>query len=1038
MARFSRVVIAVAALSLAAAPAAAQSDDPPPAEEPAAPAPEPSEGSEPPEAPEAEAPEAEAPEAEAPEAEAESPEAPAEHPPAADAAQSPAEPSPEASTAAPEASLDLGAALPEDSGEADESEHAGDGSIEEIVVTGSRIKRRSAFSTASPVQIVDRKELEVSGAENLADVIRYLSVNSGSTQSIATGTGGVQQFNLRGLGPQATLVLVNGRRMVPTGAGAGGGGGFVDVGTIPIAMVERIEILKGGASAIYGSDAIAGVVNIITRRKFDGVRVEARGVSMDSFEQMDGDISLAAGKTFDGGGIVGGATYYVRQPLMIEDLPWAQEFDVSQFGHPASFAWVGPVGQRIYETSGLGAQRVVLPDPACGEPGSQSFLGPASPTTNNQFCYTNAHPNALFGSERRISAYVTGDLDLSDHTLAFTELMASVDEQRQRVAPSFGVLTRPVFASLSGNPHADAPDYLPQGGGYPPTLGVAYIGRPAGGNIGKNRFIENDSHTLRAVVGLRGDLQDAMANTIAEDWEWELAGTWSRTNYTINAPDTLETEFRASLGIPEALDELGIMDNPCAPSLSADERVAAGCYNPFYLSERSDAELAIIDGFSDVMVLDTDSTLIMGDAQLGGPLFELPGGDVSFALGHQIRYEERVLDAGALAEAEAFSFVLGNTSNRNDRLVNSPYLEFAIPLINGLEVELAARLEAYSEFDPELREKIGLTLGLGELFGSNEKIWRRLILRGVWTRAFRAPNLFQTAEESLATAPTGFTSSSGDTAFAAARVRGNAGLKAEEATAISGGFQWLPIDQLALSFDYYFYEYENQIAPENGAGFYRDFTQCIEDQSGPGGDLESCRDDRVVTSDGTITGTLQAVEVQWINAPKVQTQGIDLGGQLTINQDLLGTGSDFGAFTIGGQGTYILEFLAIDEDGEEFEAAGHNNALNFVRPMPRFRSNFMAGYRYSDHSLSATVRYIGEVEDDDAINVVGIEHTMPAWVTLDLQYTLSLPDLIGSLTEVRVGVRNVGDVAPPLSYSGGISSYDPRGRLLFAGLTQEF
>ena len=149
---------------------------------------------------------------------------------------------------------------------------------EEMVVTGSRLKQVSSFSAAAPVQVMDRKELEQTGATNIADVVTYLTVAQGSgSQGAGSQSFGTVSINLRGLGEGATLVLLNGRRLPLSGAYNPKGQQFVDLATIPLVAVERVEILKGGASAIYGSDAVAGVINIITRKNFDGARLELDG-----------------------------------------------------------------------------------------------------------------------------------------------------------------------------------------------------------------------------------------------------------------------------------------------------------------------------------------------------------------------------------------------------------------------------------------------------------------------------------------------------------------------------------------------------------------------------------------------------------------------------------------------------------------------------------------------------------------------------------------------------------------------------------------
>jgi outer membrane receptor protein involved in Fe transport len=249
---------------------------------------------------------------------------------------------------------------------------------DDIVVTGSRL-RRTAFSTSAPVMVVKREDLERNAYGSLSDLARNLSEGGGNTSG-GGSTGafydaqGVQMINLRGLGANATLVLLNGRRLIANGPG-GALESFTDISMIPVSMIERIEILRGGASAIYGSDAVAGVVNIITRKKVDGVHLEANALTSDKLDYQEYEGAVSAGASNDTSSINVGLNWYHSTPLKADDRDWtagqfwgstgpmglyvpvarAPALDAMDPNNPGAFA--GDIG--YFE---------LLPDPGCPDP----------------------------------------------------------------------------------------------------------------------------------------------------------------------------------------------------------------------------------------------------------------------------------------------------------------------------------------------------------------------------------------------------------------------------------------------------------------------------------------------------------------------------------------------------------------------------------------------------------------------------------------------------------------------------------------------
>ena len=182
--------------------------------------------------------------------------------------------------------------------------------VERIAVTGSRIKRAD-METASPVSTIDASTIAASGATSIDDILQKMTAAGGAmtNSGINNGSGGNSRINLRGLGSNRTLVLVNGRRMIASGTGAAS---TVDLNTIPVSMIERVEVLKDGASAVYGTDAIAGVVNVILKRDFDGFEMNLQSGISGEGDASETSIDFTIGNTFDKGNFVFNAQYTRR------------------------------------------------------------------------------------------------------------------------------------------------------------------------------------------------------------------------------------------------------------------------------------------------------------------------------------------------------------------------------------------------------------------------------------------------------------------------------------------------------------------------------------------------------------------------------------------------------------------------------------------------------------------------------------------------------------------------------------------------------
>lgn len=295
--------------------------------------------------------------------------------------------------------------------------------VERIAVTGSRIKRAD-METASPVSVIDASAIISSGAISIDDVLQKMTSAGGAMTNagINNGSGGNSRINLRGLGTNRTLVLVNGRRMIASGTGAAS---TVDLNTIPVSMIQRVEVLKDGASAVYGTDAIAGVVNVILKRDFEGFEVNAQtGISGEG-DADESTIDMTLGNTFDKGNVVIGAQYTKRGEASQADRDFSDcpvtetkpdaSGKISLFCGGSGYSQGGHIWGDTADLSGRGGTY-------------HDYV-----TANDAYNY--AKDSYLSTPMERLNLTAAGTYELTDTTRFFTEAMYSKRWSNQQMAP---------------------------------------------------------------------------------------------------------------------------------------------------------------------------------------------------------------------------------------------------------------------------------------------------------------------------------------------------------------------------------------------------------------------------------------------------------------------------------------------------------------------------------------------------------------------------------------------------------------------------
>ena len=889
----------------------------------------------------------------------------------------------------------------------------------EMVVTGTRIKVQSAFAASAPVEVLDSKQLALSGATNLSDVVQNLTIAPGSGfqgegQGSRQGRIGVTGVDLRGLGFGATLVLVNGRRLpVSGGTAPGGGGATSDMGQIPLVAVDRIEILKGGASAIYGSDAVAGVVNIITRENWEGFHLEVEGETADDLDYKSYNVGAVFGAKGERARLVTAVAWDLHDELKTNERDWTSLGQLwSPIGYPGTFL--------------VGATTV--PDPGCMDAGPRSrVLTIQGMNGTSMHCAFNDRDfQVLVPAEQRGNVFAKAEYDLTDHTTAFIESNYSRMRGDSVLWPFFVL---PPFSVTVPADHVDNPF----------GQEVRFNGRVTD----KPSRLGSDDDTVRVVAGLQGDLAGVGADTLFEDWEWELAASWGVSQYKATLADNIKPELQAAI-------------NSCS-----DPSDLSNCFNPFYSAQvggtpNSDAVLQRIQGESTTT---TDSGLRSYNAGMNGYLFDLPGGSVGLAFGGEVRHEWRYSNVDHDANVFDYGLRIGNTDYTAERDVYGGYLELRWPIYYGVELQTAGRVDYYTDIEKSAANPtVGVTIIPSEIAGRDKTpaAFRRLQIRGHASTAFRAPEVLDASRNSVVV-PTQMQIGPGLPSFFPIRTSGNPDLDHERAFALSGGLVWTVLDELSLLGEFWHFQYENRIGREDPRqkvdAWQAEMTSqggaCVTDFPGVVVDPTTCSVSEVQVHEQNTRGT-------------TLTNGIDFGATVNLTGKTFGgSKDDWGTLSVGAQGTYTLAYdiprnavlpgvIAqgiIKCDGQDADSAcsvvGNRNFNNLAPPLPALRATFPLSWLYAGHAASFTAHYLGPLKDDhDAGRPGDFSGSIDAFFTMDLQYGYTIKDWIGESLTFRAGVANLTDQDPPVvtTETTGFDPmlHDPRGRLVYAKLISEF
>ena len=903
---------------------------------------------------------------------------------------------------------------------------------ETVTVTGSLIAG-TPEDAALPVDVVTAQDLRLEGNPTVTDLIKNLGPSSGTdgqtNQFASNGLEGTSNINLRGLGPARTLVLMNGRRQVFSPYGIGEQAQlFVNTNNIPSAAIGRMEVLKDGAAAIYGSDAIAGVVNFITRDDVDGLEL---GADYTTFSGTDGEYRLSAAYGLQGDGFnwVTTVEYQKREEVPLLEKDWAissiTENPVGGFSslsNPGRYVVIGATGV-------IGAEV----DAGCLDAGG--IINPGDGTCRFQFTQFDN----LVEEEEQFKIFSEYNRDLNGADLHLEVLYSTIDVPSWKTSPSYPpqeLATQFLPASNPGFQQYIADN--PTGAlANPAAVGALFIGRTFGWGGFPGTGGAQEGQREYETLSLSGSLAGEYANGVSYD----VALSYGRNEGSRVTNDTYIA------GLTAALSGFGVCADPITGAIPTGAVAGqGGCeyYNPFSNAIPASAitgaanpnyvaglenSVALAEWITDGVGTEVTTDLLVLDAVFSGQSsVQAAGGAVSWAAGAQVRRESYEVVPNEVTDLTQnpgpggtgpFSFLAGTTPADSDQTIYALFGELQIPLYDNLDMQVAARYEDYggevgSTFDPKVAAK----------YTVNDNV----AIRGSAQTSFRGPTLNQLSGVATSLQFVGPTS-----AFKAVDQFGNPALSPESAFSYNLGVLWDNNQGFTGSVDYYSFDFSDPIIVEEQSSIVAAAVAALGagDTGNPILGRISFND---LNNDGINTpNEISRIETNVVNGPGIETSGIDVRMQNVAD---MGEGE----FTLGVDATYILEYEVsdFDIDGVSIpggDRVGQFNRSNFSRSMPQWKANFMANYAMGDHNFRAVMRHIDGYDDERG---TGIQDKIDAQTTFDLFYNWS-SEVMGM--DLGLAVVNVTDEDPPfaafdLNYDP--YTHNPFGRTFKVSLSKRF
>lgn len=942
---------------------------------------------------------------------------------------------------------------------------------EVVVVVGSQIPGAQP-TDALPVTVVGQDEIDAIAATSGDDLYRSIpqlgAVEFNTTRTIGSvndARGDTASINLRALGTGNTLVLLNGRRMVNhPGTQSENLVPVVTVNTnsVPVSGVSRVEVLLDGASAIYGSDAVAGVVNNVLKTDFEGFSVELRAEAEDGIDSKEYGANFQWGVNFneDRSNLSIFGSYLTRDPVFARERDFTAQAD-NTYRLPADWAgettafrnsstttpWAGfdrtpgtisVNGTRITDGSGeFNIQPSTLP--GCTLDLGNGICAAPDSTGNNALRYNvNDEATVQNGVDRyNLFAFFNHEFEGGLELFAEAGVYLADSELYRESAPLLGAVDIEVPASNYYNP------FGPVGS---PNRVTGYAGPAQGINVllesyrpvdAGPRRVEVENLSTRLLAGLRGDIG-------AWDWESALLYTEANTNDTTNRVSNTRFQEALSWDTPNAYNPFN-----------------GGCLDDFSAGDCTPTDPATIDYITVLVTRQNSTSLASWDAKISRPdLFTIWAGDVGVAAGVEARRETfeddrdprqdgtiNFVDIISGLEANDLQGNSPSLDTKGSRNVESAFVEFAIPLVspeNGIplfqevDLQLAARYEHYDTFGDVTKPKAALS-------------WRPfdfLLFRTAWSEGFRAPNLQQQFETGLQRSNNRTDYIRGVTQSVISNRQGSLSLTPEESENFSAGLVFEPfflppsLGEISFTADYW------EIEQKDVVGIFGDDNQILLDYVRR---LQGSTNPAVVRdapAPGETVGEILFVDDNYRNLEERTVKGVDLG----LYYDLDGT--SIGDFSFRINAAYLDTFFQeVSPLGQEINDAIAGGIIpdtllvsgegDLVRRegRPEWRYSSSLTWRNGAYGAGWFTSYVGDVEDPAIVHSDGRLWQIDDYQTHNAYVQYTYGDDTASPTRFRFGVKNLFDEEPPLAdtnfgYLGSIHSAS--GRSVYASIRKDF
>ncbi len=941
--------------------------------------------------------------------------------------------------------------------------------VERISVIGSHIKVNHDTG-ALPVTAISAEDIEnsgaISGAELLADIPQQGDVAFNSSRAVGgvnDARGDVSSYNLRGLGTGNTLVLLNGRRLVLHPGTQSEN--FVPVttanaNTLPVRGLKRVEILRDGAAAIYGSDAVAGVVNYALKDNYEGAELNLNYGTEEGTERDILNLSGATGFFLneDKTHISMSAGYYKREMIMASEKSYAKSADLrenSRFPDEVIITGTDDEGNPIYgntdlhnlnsstpwgefNTGTLGTFHL-QPDTLSGCENSDSRGNPTTALDVEGVCVDRGSQPSSDGydrnSERSLSSgveranfygmlthQVNDEIELYSEALYYYAKADRVREQAANLTSQRFTISENAFYNPFGE-EVSLRKYRPVDTGP--------------------RNIEVTDTSYRLLTGLRGYFNE---------WDWDSAVLYSKANTEDKANRIHTQRFQEAINSTNQATAYDVFNG-------AD-------INNTNIGDPTGNSQSVIDSFMIDVVRESETELALFDFKISrADIFELPAGDVGFAAGVEYRYEsffdvrsdtlntnEQFLDilGGAKDEDQFASVVLGSSPTPDaagSRNVFSAYTEFAVPLLEGLpfierlDMQIAARYERFSDVGDIMKPKAALSWIINDY----------VQFRASYAEGFKAPGLPQVVAVDISRLNTRSDPVT-DSRYGVLEVRsGSDKLKPEESENLSWGFVIQPTKNLTFTADWW------QLDQTDTVGLINSQTQLLydamlryQDPTGGGNTL--------ITRGGD-DNEVVAIQNDYVNLQDRESSGLDIG----ITYDLE---TGLGKFKFKANAAKLMKFTQLADDvttqiiaaqnssdqglvdalkysGDEITITGSGDLIG-QNGRPEWRVTSSLDWRKAAWGAGLRYRYVSGFEDtslDYSIGEQDFKYQVDSFSKVDTYVNYRLPKSVMEKTKVTLGIKNLTDKKPPIadeSFGYNSSVHSSLGRYFYMNINKKF